>query len=211
RGYADEGRIIAFRRVGKKVVIEEENWRYRASADNALEKEAVAQSFARSFLWAGEVAEETLGGSYTVDISSFLTSDILDLKGVLDSGGQGDYSFDKDRSFVDAASLLVFPDNVEIDAFVTLSAGKAGDEVSATAADGRAFTLTQLHSFVRLPDDGFKTRDFDPRSGAIDVPFYDFSAKLDEPIVRIYARRFRLEKKDPKSKSGAVKRPIVFY
>lgn len=211
RGYADEGRIIAFRRVGKKVVIEEENWRYRASADNALEKEAVAQSFARSFLWAGEVAEETPGGSYTVDISSFLTSDILDLKGVLDSGGQGDYSFDKDRSFVDAASLLVFPDNVEIDAFVTLSAGKAGDEVSATAADGRAFTLTQHHSFVRLPDDGFKTRDFDPRSGAIDVPFYDFSAKLDEPIVRIYARRFRLEKKDPKSKSGAVKRPIVFY
>src|SRR5690606_31970894 len=76
RGYADEGRIIAFRRVGKKVVIEEENWRYRASADNALEKEAVAQSFARSFLWAGEVAEETPGGSYTVDISSFLTSDI---------------------------------------------------------------------------------------------------------------------------------------
>ncbi|MEZ5914507.1 MAG: zinc-dependent metalloprotease [Parvularculaceae bacterium] len=105
-----------------------------------------------------------------------------------------------------------FPDNVEIDAFVTLSAEKAGSEVSATAAeDGRDFTLTQHHSFVRLPDDRYKTRIFDPRAGAIDLGFYDFSAKLEDPIVKTYARRFRLERKDPNAKSGGVKKPIVFY
>lgn len=211
RGYADEGRIIAFRRIGKKLIIEEENWAYRASADHALEKEAVRQSFARSFLWAGEVADEQVNGSYTADISSFLTSDVLDLKGALDNAGQGSYSIDKDRSFVDAKSVLAFPDNVEIDAMVTLAGDKAGDEVAATAADGRAFTLTQHHSFVRLPDDGFKPRVFDPRAGGIDVPFYDFSAKLGDPVVTKYARRFRLEHKDPKAKSGPVKKPIVFY
>ncbi len=83
--------------------------------------------------------------------------------------------------------------------------------MSATAADGRAFTLTQHHSFVRLPDDGFRARDFDPRAGAIDVPFYDFSAALDEPIVKRYARRFRLERRDPNARIGPVKKPIVFY
>lgn len=211
RGYSDSGRIIAFRRIGKKLVIEQENWTYRASADNALESEAVRQSFARSFLWAGEIADENAGGTYTVDISGFLTSDILDLKGALTSAGQGDYSIDADRSAVDGSSILTFPDNVEIDAFVTLAADKAGGEAAATAADGRAFTLTQHHSFVRLPDDGYRPREFDPRAGGIDMPFFDFSAALDAPIVTRYARRFRLERRDPNARSGPVKKPIVFY
>ncbi len=211
RGYSDSGRVIAFRRVGKKVVIEQENWAYRASADNALEKEAVKQSFARSFLWAGEVADESPTGSYKVDISSFLTSDVLNLAGALDAAGQGAYSIDKERSFIDDSSVLTFPDNVEIDAFVTLAGEKPGGEVSATAADGRVFTLTQHHSFVRLPDDEFKPREFDSRIGAIDAHYYDFSAKLDEPVVRRNAQRFRLERKDAALKSGPVKKPIVFY
>ncbi|MEK7266272.1 MAG: DUF5117 domain-containing protein, partial [Pseudomonadota bacterium] len=175
RGYGDSGRVIAFRRIGKKVVIEQENWSYRASADNALEKEAVRQSFARSFLWAGDVVDESPTGSYKVDIASFLTSDVLNIKGVLDGAGQGGYTIDKDRSFVDAGSVLAFPDNVEIDAFVTLAGDKPGSEVAATAADGRVFTLTQHHSFVRLPDDDYTPREFDPRTGGIDAPFYDFS------------------------------------
>lgn len=211
RGYADEGRILAFRRTGKKLIIEQENWKYRASADDALERAAVRQSFAGSYLWAGEIADENPNGTFTADITSFLTSDVLNLKGVLEAAGQGSYSLDDKRSFVDAKSVLVFPDNVEIDAFVTLASEKAGDEVAATAADGRAFTLTQHHSFVRLPDDGFKPRLFDPRAGGIDVPFYDFSAKLGDPVVQRYARRFRLERKDPSAKTGPVKKPIVFY
>lgn len=211
RGYSESGRVIAFRRIGAKVVIEQENWAYRASADNPQERDAVRQSFAPSFLWAGEVADENIDGSFTVDISSFLTSDILDLEGVLRGSGQGDYSIDAARSFVDAESALAFPDNVEIDAFVTLAAGKAGGEVAATAANGRAFTLTQHHSFVRLPDDDYTPRLFDPRSGGIDIPFHDFSAGLDEPVLRKYAARFRLQRKDPAAKSGPVRKPIVFY
>jgi len=211
RGYADSGRVIAFRRVGGKVVIEQENWAYRASADNSLERESVRQSFARSFLWAGEIADQNAGGAYTVDISSFLKSDILNLVGMLDGAGQGAYSIDGERSFVEAGSLLAFPDNVEIDAFVTLSAEKAGGEVAATSADGRSFTLSVHHSFVRLPDDGYRPRIFDPRAAAIDVPFYDFSAPLDAALVKKYALRFRLERRDPNARSGPVKKPIVFY
>lgn len=211
RGYADSGRIIAFRRIGDKVVIDQENWTYRASADNQRERDAVRQSFARSFLWAGEVADENAGGAFTVDISGFLASDILDLEGVLENAEQGAYAVDKDRSFVDAASILAFPDNIEIDAYVTLVGEKPGSEIAATSADGRVFTLTQHHSFVRLPDDGYRPRAFDPRAGAIDLPFYDFSAKLDAPLVTRYARRFRLERRDRNAKSGPVKQPIVFY
>ncbi len=63
RGAVENGRIIAFRKTGKKVVIEQENWTYRASAENALEKKSVANSFARSFLWAGDVETVNADGS----------------------------------------------------------------------------------------------------------------------------------------------------
>ncbi|MFZ5617040.1 MAG: zinc-dependent metalloprotease [Pseudomonadota bacterium] len=211
RGYSDSGRIIAFRRVGKKLVIEQENWTYRATTENALEKKAVRESFARSFLWAGEIADENAGGTYTADISGFLTGDILGLKSVMKEAGEGDYSIDAARSLVDASSVLMFPDNVEVDAFVTLAADKAGGQAAAASADGRAVTLTQHHSFVRLPDEGYRPRRFDPRAGGIDMPFYDFSAPLDQPIVTRYARRFRLERRDPSARLGPVKKPIVFY
>jgi hypothetical protein len=211
RGFADSGRIIAFRKVGPNVAIEQENWTYRASADIPLEKRAVAESFARSFLWSGKVEEEKPDGAVVVDLSSFLTGDILGLKAILKQAGQGDYVIAAERSFPDYASVLVFPDNVEMEAFVTLVADNPGDEIAATAADGRAFTLTVHHSLVRLPEEGFKTRDFDPRAAAIDVPYYDFSAGLDAPVVKRFARRFRLEKTDPAAAKSAVKKPIVYY
>lgn len=211
RGFADSGRVIAFRKVGPNVVIEQENWNYRASADNPLEKRAVAESFARSFLWSGKIDEERADGSVVVDLSSFLTSDILGLKAILKQAGQGDYAIAAERSFPDCTSALVFPDNVEMEAYVTLVAEQAGDEAAATAADGRAVTLTVHHSFVRLPEDGFTTRDFDPRAAAIDVPYYDFSAGLGEPVVKRFARRFRLGKTDPAAMRSTVKKPIVFY
>ena len=211
RGFQDSGRVVAFRRVGKKVLIEQENWRYRASAENPLEKKAVLDSFARSLLWAGEVAEEKDGGAYTVDVSSFLTTDMLDLRGWLKQTEQGDFAIAADRSFADPAGVLVFPENVELDAVVTLVSDKPGAEVMATAANGRSVTLTVHHSFIRLPDDGFEMREYDPRAGAIDVAYYDFSAPLDEPILRKATRRYRLQRVNPNAPSGPVKEPIVFY
>ncbi len=211
RGAVESGRIIAFRKAGKKAVIEQENWTYRASAENPLEKKSVANSFARSFLWAGDIETVNADGSVVVNIAGFLTTDTMDLKGGLKNAGQGSYSIAADRSFPDYSSALVFPDNVELDAYVTFTGETPGGEVSATAADGRTFTLILHHSFVRLPEPGFRPRAFDARSAGIDIPFYDFSAPLSGKIQKSYARRFRLERVDPNAASGPVKKPIVFY
>ncbi|GAB4521046.1 MAG: zinc-dependent metalloprotease [Amphiplicatus sp.] len=211
RGAVESGRIIAFRKIGAKVVIEQENWTYRASAENPLEKKSVENSFARSFLWATDAIEEKPDGSTVFDLSGFLIADTMNLKGRLKRAGQGDYALAAERSFPDYSSVLVFPYNVELDAYVTFAGGEAGDEVAATAADGRAFTLVLHHSFVRLPEPGFRPRVFDPRMNGIDVPFYDFSAPLDAPVAQAYARRFRLERIDPNAASGPVKKPIVFH
>ena len=212
RGLFDGGSMIAFRRSGAKLVAEKENWNYRASAENPLEKRAVRESFARSFLWAGEIIAEGDDGAVLVDLSGFLTRDALDLRGALARHPEGGaFKIADDRSFPDVDNVLVFPDNVEFDAFLTLTSDKPGREVRATAADGRAITFVQHHSLVRLPEDGFSPRISDPRAGVIDVAFYDFSAPLDEPVKRAYARRYRLLKTDPSAETSPAQEPIMFY
>jgi hypothetical protein len=212
RGLFDGGSLIAFRRVGKKLIAEQENWVYVASADNPLEKKAVRQSFASSFLWSGDVIAESDSGELLVDISGYLTRDALDVKGALKRNPKGGaFSLAADRSMPDARAALAFPDNVEFDAYLTLTSDEPKAEVLATAADGRAVTLVQHVSLVRLPDDGYTPRAFDVRSGAIDVPYYDFSAPLEGQVRKSYARRFRLEKQDPAAAYSPAKEPIVFY
>lgn len=212
RGFFDGGSIIAFRRVGKKLIAEKENWVYTASADNPLEKKAVRQSFASSFVWAGDIMAESPGGDLLVDLSSFLTRDALDVKGILKANPQaGVFAIAADRSMPDVSAALAFPDNVEFDAYLTLTGDEPKSEVLATAADGRAFTLVQHVSLVRLPDDGYTPRTFDVRGGGIDVPYYDFSAPLDGQVRQAFARRFRLQKQDPGAASSPAKKPLVFY
>ncbi|MEZ5952739.1 MAG: zinc-dependent metalloprotease [Hyphomonas sp.] len=212
RGLFDGGSIIAFRRIGGKLIAEQENWTYRASADNPLERKAVRESFARSFLWAGDVIAENAEGNLLVDLSGFLTRDALDVRAALRGNPQGgNFSLADDRTMPDASAALAFPDNVEFDAFLTLTSDEPKREVRMTAAEGRAFTLVQHISLVRLPDDGYTPRAFDPRSGTIDVPFYDFSAPLGGQVQQAVARRFRLEKQDPSAAFSPAKKPLVFY
>jgi hypothetical protein len=212
RGLANGGEIVAFRKVGDKMVAEIENWTYRASADNPLERKAVRDSFARSFIWSGEILGTGPDGEVLVDMSSYLTRDALGVRAALKEHPKGGvYQLSDGLSMPDVAAALAFPDNVEFDAFLTLTSDEPKSEVSATAADARSVTLVQHISLVRLPDDGYTPRKFDPRSGAIDVGFYDFSAPLSGQVGQAFARRFRLEKQDPSAASSPAKKPIVFY
>lgn len=212
RGLANGGEIVAFRKVGDKMVAEIENWTYRASADNPLERKAVRDSFARSFIWSGEILGTGPDGELLVDMSSYLTRDALGVRAALKEHPKGGvYQLSDDLSMPDVAAALAFPDNVEFDAFLTLTSDEPKSEVSATAADARSVTLAQHISLVRLPDEGYTPRLFDPRSGAIDVGFYDFSAPLSGQVGQAFARRFRLEKQDPSVASSPAKEPIVFY
>ncbi len=212
RGAFDSGIILSFRQIGNKIIAEHENWDYRASADRALEKRAVRESFARSFLWATDIIATGKNGEMLINLSGFLTRDHFGSVAAIKSNPKGGaYSIASDRSMPDAKAVLVFPDNVELDAYLTLTTSEPGREVRVTAADGRAITLVQHHSFIRLPGAGYTPRIFDPRTGAIEVAYYDFSSALDKPIVTKLARRFRLQRQDANLPSGPVKKPIIFY
>ncbi len=207
RGWGSDGAIIAFRRFGDKVIIEQENLTYRANPDNPLEALAVDESFADSFLASLEVIAEGPGGGVLVDLTDFLTRDGLGLVQHLSDSDQGSFSVAKDRSFVDTKNSFAFPDNVEIDAYLTLSTSDAGREVATTAANGQDATLVQHHSFVRLPDDGYEPRFADPRMGAMETVYADYSTALSGQIEKRLALRHRLQKDE----AGKIIEPIVFY
>ncbi len=241
RGQTTSGEILAFRIQGGKVVAEIENWRYRATRqpshqetpqddnqsrrsrkkakkdndekidESVFEKQSVRNSFAKSYIWAGKISSRAKNGDLLVDISELLTLDRMNIQSRLKAANQGHFTLSKDRTFPQLEGALAFPDNVEIDAALTFTSDNPGNEVAATAADGRSFTLSLHHSFVRLPDDGFRPRPFDTRTAAIDVGYYDFSAELTDPIYKQYARRFRLERVNRELATGPVKKPIIFY
>jgi len=205
RGWGDSGKIIVFRRLGNKVIIEAENLQYRASPDNPLEERAVRESFARSFLASADIVKSVDG--LVVDLTAFLTSDVLNLVQYLKDAGEGNFTLAKDRTLVDTANVFAFPDNVEMDVFFTLSSSKPGREFSTTAANGRDATLIQHHSFARLPEKGYTPLISDPRAGVIEVVHYDYSAALSAQIETHLARRYRLQKNEV----GETINPIVFY
>ncbi len=211
RGQMGEPKLLTLRRVGGKVLFEQPNLAFRAASDNDLEQRAVRESFAPSVIWAGKVEAQDADGRTLMDLSPFLLRDAHNVVGNLESGEHGNFALDASRSAIDLDATLTFPYNVELEAVLTYSSNKPGDQVRRTAPTPSAFTVVQHHSFVRLPDDGYQTRDFDPRMPSYGLTFQDYAAPLDEPIRRSWIYRHRLQKTDPAAEQSTVVEPIVYY
>jgi hypothetical protein len=183
--------------VGNRLLIEQPNLGFRALTDDAAEAAATRQSFATSVLWAGPLESTTEDGRSLVDLTSFL---IRDAHGVVDrlrETEQGSFSLDNNRSAIDFDACLAFPDNLEFEALLTYGgSGEIGRHVQSTAPTPQTITLVQHHSFVRLPDDGYTPREFDPRAGSFAISFHDYAVPLAEPIERRWIVRHRLKAGD---------------
>jgi hypothetical protein len=210
RGQWGQTRLVRFKRVGKRVFLIEENQSYRATANNAAEKRAVRESFADSVFWATDVVAAT-DDRVLIDVQSLLVRDAHQVVRKLKSSDQGEYKFDKDLSFVELDRCKSFPNNCELNAMVTYTGKKAGSLVTRVAADGISFTLRLHHSFVKLPEPGYKPRKADPRVASSALTFADYSAPLDKPIEQRLIARHRLEKKSPGAAKSSAVEPIVYY
>lgn len=207
RSRPSDSHILAFKQAGGKVMALVENHRYRASADNPAEKKAVETSFAQSVIWATDIVETSDEGDILIDISSFLKRDAVGVAAQLKNRGQGAFSIDASRSFVDTAAAHVFPENLEFDAHVTFAGGSPGGEVQATTPVPNSVSLIMHTTFLKLPDDGYAPRIADQRAGVVSTSHIDMSAPLDGNTAVQLARRFRLEL----GPDGTVVNPIIFY
>ncbi|TPV93747.1 MAG: DUF5117 domain-containing protein [Myxococcales bacterium FL481] len=201
-------RWIQFRRVGSRVFVEEINTSYRADSTDVDERQAARDSFPTSILWAGDVDRTLRDGSTVVDFTSFVVRDGHNIATTLADAEQGQYSLDRERSTFVPRSVLAFPDNLELEADLTFAGTDPGRYVERSTPEPTSLTLRLHHSFVRLPDDGYRPRRWHPASGAIDADYVDFAAPLDQRLTRRVATRHRLVKRPGTDEPVE---PIVYY
>ncbi|MEO7935848.1 MAG: zinc-dependent metalloprotease [Dokdonella sp.] len=213
RGQSGESHLVEFRRIGPRVLLVEDNTRFRAVSSNPDEALSVRQAFAESVLWAGDIVGENKGGNAEVilDVSSLLTSDRHGIARQLAQTGQGKYEIDDKRSAVLLTDAKSFPDNTELEALLTFKGPGEAEYVRDVVPDPASVSVRQHLSFVRLPEAGFQSRTYHSGSGGFSSGYYDYAQPLASSINVRLQPHFRLDKVDPGAASSAVKKPIVFY
>ena len=217
RGQLGATHIVRFQRIGKKVLLVEPNYGFRANSSNPDERRAVTEAFATSVLWGFEAAAET-DGRVLVDATAFVLRDVHD---VVRSLKPASYGLDVSRSAVNLDRTKAFPRNTELDAILTFTGsgdnagqtggGLPGGRVTDVAPTATAVTVQQHHSFVKLPEPGYEPLPFDPRAGAFSTSYAEYAAPMSEPLIKRLTVRHRLRKQDPSAAVSDAVAPIVYY
>lgn len=211
RGQLGSTKVVYFERAGNKILMVQPNYEFRAMGNNAAEKRSVEESFAKSVVWGFKI-EASDNDKVLVDATNFIIRDAHGVADTLRQTNQGQFAMDESRSALYLPSTKGFPKNTEVEATITLTArGETGRLINQTAPSGDAVTVRQRHSFVELPDNNYRPRKFDPRTGAIPISFYDYSTNINEDLEKRWIIRHRLQKKDPNSSMSEAVKPIVYY
>lgn len=210
RGQLGNEQVVLFKKAGQKLLLVQPNLTFRALTNNDLERKSVEQAFAKSILHGFKIEEESKG-SYLIDFSDFLMRDAHDVSDRLKRTKQGSYKLDPSKSALNFERTKAFPQNVEFDMFLTFSGNPEGAWVRSVTPNPKLVTVAQHHSLIALPDDGFEKRDFDPRCGTYPFTYYDYATPVQEPILKRYIPRHRLEKKNPSAAVSEAVEPIIYY
>jgi hypothetical protein len=229
--------LVKFVKVGPKVFLIEPNDYYRAVNGNPDEVKDVENAFAKSVLF-GFAPTAIEGDKVLVDFTPFLLRDALHIGESLGSGrgnpgaaqaaggrggragggaaaGGGGYRVDETRSAVFLENTKNFPKNSEFEAMLTFAGGNGGGGGGrggrGVAPDPSSVTVNVHQAFIELPDNNYKPRKFDPRSGFNTFQYMDFATPMTEPLVKKFIERHRLIKKDPSAAVSEPVEPIVYY
>lgn len=210
RGQLGSTRLVQFERYGDKVLLKQLNTYYRSDSDNAAERQSIKEAFTSSVIAGFKVSAES-SGTVVIDYSDYLLSDIHGVSRRLAATKQGSYSVDGKRSAVYKPRSKAFPKNTELEALVTFKGSKPGKYVRQVAPDPLSLTVHMHHSFIELPDDNYKTREFHPYSGYWSIEVKDYASPLDGPMEKRFIPRHRLAKKNPGAAVSEAVKPIIYY
>jgi hypothetical protein len=210
RGQLGNTAVVKFIKAGNKLLLIQPNQDFRAVSDNIEEKKSVEEAFAQSVLF-GFPIEEQIKNSFLIDVSTFFLRDAHNVSGRLQNAQQGNYKLDLSKSAFFMERTKAFPKNVEFEAILTFEGDAKGRYIRSVTPNSSLVTIRQHHSFIELPDNNYKMRKFDTRSGAIGFSYLDYATPIEEPIKKQFIIRHRLEKKDPNAAISEAKEPIIYY
>ncbi|MDA9849399.1 zinc-dependent metalloprotease [Flavobacteriaceae bacterium] len=211
RGQLGNERLVSFQKSGNKLLLIQPNLSFRAITKNKAEENSIKEAFAKSVIYGFKILE-TNNDKYLVDFTSFLMQDKHGVADRLKLAKQGVYKIDKTKSAIELNHTKSFPKNSEFEALLTFSGKPTGNLItSGVSPDPSLVSVVQHHSFIELPDNEYKPREFDPRSGALAISFMDYATPVEDEITKKYITRHRLEKIDPKLEHSEAKEPIIYY
>jgi Met-zincin/Domain of unknown function (DUF5117) len=197
RGELSGTHLVHFERVGPRVLLVEENTRFKAITSDEPERRAVEDSFAQSIL-AGFKVESSEGDRVVVDATDFFLGDAHGVIRRLRDTQQGSYALDKNRSAIYVPRTKSFPRNTEVEATLTFTTSdRPGALVSGVTPVPEIVTVREHHSFVALPPPGYTPRKLDPRINSIGIEVYDYATPFTGPLEHRWATRHRLQKDTP--------------
>ena len=210
RGQLGGERVVYFKKAGNKLLLVQPNLKFRANTDNASEKKSIEQAFAKSVLFGFKIVEKR-DENYIIDLTPFLMQDTHGVSERLKSRREGTYKIDASKSALALERTKAFPENVEFEAMLTFKGQPTGRNIRSVTPTSSLVTVTQHHSFIELPDNNYKPRVFDTRSGAISMSYMDYATPIQEDIRKRFVVRHRLEKKNPEAKVSEAVEPISYY
>ncbi len=210
RSQLGDEHVVRFEKVGPKILLVQENLDYRATTTNPAERKSVHDAFASSVLY-GFKAEAQTGNKVLVDITDFLMQDVHHVARSIKQTDQGNYRVDPSRSAVYLQNTKNFPENTELEVTLTLKGSHAGRWLRSVTPDPDFVTVRVHHSFIKLPDDGYKTREYDPRCGYFDISYKDYATPITKPLVKRFIIRHNLIKKHPDQAVSEPVKPIIYY
>lgn len=211
RGQLGSERLVSFQKSGNKLLLIQPNLSFRAITKNKAEENSIKEAFAKSVIYGFKILE-TNNDKYLVDFTSFLMQDKHGVADRLKLAKQGVYKIDKTKSAIELNHTKSFPKNSEFEALLTFSGKPTGNLItSGVSPDPSLVSVVQHHSFIELPDNEYKPREFDPRSGALAISFMDYATPVEDEITKKYITRHRLEKIDPNLEHSEAKEPIIYY
>ena len=210
RGQIGNQRIVKFIRSGPKLLMIQPNYDFVAKSDNNEEVLSVEEAFAQSVLW-GFYIEEEKNGKLLIDLTEFLLSDAHGISQKLKNDNQGNYQIDLSRSAIYLPRTKNFKDNTDFESILTFTGTPEGGYIRSVTPTPEAITVRVHHSFVRLPDDQYKPRKFDPRSGYYAMSYQDYATPIEESLTKRLIYRHRLEKKNPNAALSEPVEPIIYY
>jgi hypothetical protein len=210
RGQLGNERVVYFEKAGNKLLLIQPNLKYRANTDNPQERKSIEEAFAKSVLFGFKILSEK-DDTYIVDFTSFLMEDAHGVANRLKSSNEGTYKLDASKSALALGRTKAFPENVEFEALLTFKGEPTGRNLRSVTPTASLVTVNQHHSFIKLPDNNYKPRVFDPRSGAISMSYMDYASPIQEDIHKRVIIRHRLEKKNPEAPISEAKEPIIYY
>ena len=210
RGQLGGTRVVRWERSGPKVLLVQANYEYRAVSDDAAERRAVRDSFAESVIWGFEAAAEE-DGRVLVDATSFFLHDAHEVTATLRRTKQGNFHLDASRCAFYLPRTKNFPQNTEVEATLTFAGDEPGNWLQQVVPSPQSVTVRGHHSFVKLPEPGYRMRAYDPRAGYFGIQYADYATPVPEPLMKRYIARHRLAKKDPAAAISEPVQPIVYY